>query len=211
LVEPFPELFGSLIVWRSLNEWLDERRTSAEVINATLLEVFLALVFVVFALAIFHQMRADAAEEELKGAGTITLTLSDAQDSLLALEGVTAKLTDSLREARETIARLKFESPYPPDCEPRANPPWVLTVTLTGPGQLTVAAHRPIGDVQTGESLRLTPASFRTRFEAVRTASLKQGCRYFVRVQDTPDMPKTEYKMAMAAISSIFRFRGAFQ
>lgn len=193
------------------------RRSSGEIINATLLEVFLAATFMVFALAIFEQRRADDAESKLANQPTAEQTKAF-QDSLAkslaqaaAARHAAALWSDSLAAAQATIRRLQFDSPYPPDCEHKENPPWLLTVTLAGPRQLIVVPHRPAAGLTPGESLAVTPEGFRARFEALRATSQSRGCRYFVRVRDTPNMPKADYKSAMSVITSIFRFRGAFQ
>jgi hypothetical protein len=193
------------------------RRSSGEIMNATLLEVFLALVFLVFALAVFHQRRADAAEEKIRGsistheAVELERRLAAARDSLATARRVANARLDSLQLAAQTIAKLRFDSPYPPDCEPKANPAWLLTITLTGPAELTVLPHRAVGGLTPNVAFKVSPAAFRQHFAGLLESSRREGCRYYVRVQDTPNIPKAEYKVAMAAITSVFRFRGAFQ
>src|SRR5688572_6802068 len=84
----------------SMTGWT-RRRSSGEIINATLLEVFLALVFMVFALAIFEQRRADAAVASLSSAVT-----PEQADSL---RKALAATKDSLETARR-VARARAES-----------------------------------------------------------------------------------------------------
>jgi hypothetical protein len=186
------------------------RRSSGEIINATLLEVFLALVFMVFALAIFEQQRANAALTP-EDAVTLRKAVIATRDSLNTARRVARARFDSLTIANQTIAKFRFDSPHPPDCEPGARPAWLVTVTLAGPGQLTVVAHRAIKGLEPGVQFTVPTGEFRSRFANLRDASEKQGCRYFALIKDTPNMPKAEYKAAMSAITSIFRFRGAFQ
>ena len=193
------------------------RRSSGEIINATLLEVFLALVFVVFALAIFEQRRAIAAEGKLAGvisadeADVLRRLLQATQDSLRLARIAEHQSRDSLNIAQATVRRLLFDSPYPPDCEPNASPAWLLTITLSGPGQLSVVGHRSAPGLKPDVPFVVSPAEFRAHFAALAEQSRARGCRYYARVRDTPNMPKAEYKSAMSAITSIFRFRGAFQ
>jgi hypothetical protein len=193
------------------------RRSSGEIINATLLEVFLALVFVVFGLAVFVQQKGEAAAAAAKGsisreaADSLRHSLDALRDSLNAARDVARTRADSLRLSRQQVATLLYESPHPPDCEPRANPPWLMTVTLTGPGQLTVVGHRAIEGLTPGAAFTTSYADFTQRFRELDAGAKQRGCRYYVQVRDTPNTPKAEYKAAMQAITSIFRFRGAFQ
>lgn len=195
----------------------NRRRSSGEIINATLLEVFLALSFVVFALAVFEQRRAQGFEDALRNRP------SDAQvgavrESLDAARRVAGAHADSTRQARRdvaaaerTIDSLRFLSPYPPDCEPHAVPAEVLTVILSGTDKLRVVARRSAFGLAAGEVVEATGAGFVVRFSAARAYSIEHGCRYLVRIEDTPEMPKAGYKAALASVTSIFRFRGAFR
>jgi hypothetical protein len=193
------------------------RRSSGEIINATLLEVFLALLFVIFGLAVFVQQKGDAATAALEGALSreaadgMRSSLSALRDSLASARNAARLRSDSLTAVQKRVASLLYESPHPPDCEPRADPPWLMTVTLTGPGQLTVLGHRPVGGLTPGAVFTTSYAGFKERFRELDAAARQRGCRYYVQVRDTPNTPKTEYKAAMQAITSIFRFRGAFQ
>lgn len=199
-----------------MNGWT-RRRSSGEIINATLLEVFLALVFVVFGLAVFVQQKGDALAAAAKGsvsreaADSIRSSLAALRDSLKTTREVARTRADSLRLSQTQVATLLYESPHPPDCEPRADPPWLMTVTLTGPGQLTVVGHRPIEGLIPGAAFTTSYKGFTERFKDLDARAQQRGCRYFVRIRDTPNTPKAEYKAAMQAITSIFRFRGAFQ
>ena len=200
------------------------RRSSGEIINATLLEVFLALSFMIFALAVFHKRRAEAAERRSLPLGALAVdsVLATswrgkepvAEDSLRYWRGLAranSNLRDSLAVFRRRIDSLTFHSPYPPDCEPNAKPREALTVTFAGPGVLRVRANRTLFGLGAGEMLTLSPAQFRARFAPVRALSIgRGGCRYHALVVDTPDMPKADYKVAMSAVTSVFRFRGAF-
>jgi hypothetical protein len=182
------------------------RRSSGEIINATLLEVFLTLSFMIFALAVFHKRRADIAEARAGGPGTVTISAES-----LAIWRQAGGLRDSLARTRRVIDSLRFASPYPPDCEPKANPPQLVTVTLAGPEDLLVVAHRPRFGLAVGQSARLSPEGFRARFADVRKYGLENGCRFWVEVRDTPAMPKASYKAAMAAITATFRQTGAYR
>lgn len=193
------------------------RRTSGEVINATLLEVFLALAFMVFALAVFEKRRADENEGKLFGALTqraaraLRDSLEAAKESLLTTQRSVSVNAESLLTAHRAIAQLRFDSPYPSDCDPQARPEDVLTVGLVSPGRLEISVNRSAFGLTAGERFWLSPTQFSARFAAVREESRDRGCRYKVRIEDSPSMSKEGYKEAMAAVTNIFRFRNAFR
>jgi hypothetical protein len=181
---------------------MSQRRTSGEIVNATLFEVCLALTFIIFAVAVFEQQRADAAEHA-----------RDARPDT----GTYRKLRDTatvLRARVDTLQRFKdsLRSTYPPDCESHVTPPELLVVTLVGPGQLTVTANRDAFGLTAGQSLSLTLDGFDQRFADVRTYSAAhKGCRFLVRIRDTNLTSKDDYKQALSVVSTTFRPRDAFR
>ena len=195
---------------------MSRRRTSGEIINATLLEIFLALSFIVFGLAVFEKQRANAAEDALDRAPRAG-DVNALRDSLAAARRAAALTVDSLltarveldslRVAKQELDSLRFASRYPPDCEPDATPAELLTVTLTGGGQLAVTVHRPAFGFTAGRSFTTTTLQFAQRFAAVRDHSRANGCRYLVRIRDTESTSKEDYKRALAAINTTFRLR----
>ena len=152
------------------------RRTSGEIINATLIEVFLALVFMVFCLAVFEQKRSRQSEAALQGAlpredvERLRDSLRSTVESLTVARGVAVQRLDSLSTARAQL----FLSPHPPDCEPLADPPWLITVKLIGPDDFSVVAHRPVAGLTPRVAVRMTGQEFRTRFAEVRDTGMKQ-------------------------------------
>jgi len=189
------------------------RRTSGEIINATLIEVFLALVFMVFCLAVFEQNRSRQNEASLQGAlpredvERLRDSLRSTLDSLTVARGVALQRLDSLSTARAQL----FLSPHPPDCEPLADPPWLITVKLMGPDDFSVFAHRPVAGLTPKVSVRMTGEEFRIRFAEVRDTGMKQGCRFLAMVEDTPGTTKSDFKRALAVIRSAFRDNGALR
>lgn len=189
------------------------RRTSGEIINATLIEVFLALVFMVFCLAVFEQNKSRESEAALAGAlphadvQRLRDSLQRTLDSLAAARGIASQRLDSLSTARAQL----FVSPHPPDCEPLANPPWLITVRLLASGALSVTPHRAVAGLTPGFAVRMTDEEFRTRFAGVRDAGMKQGCRFLAMVEDTPGTTKAGFKRALTTIRSAFRDNGALR
>jgi len=192
---------------------MSRRRTSGEIINATLLEVFLALSFIVFGLAVFEKRRAIAAERALDEAPTATElaalreSAAGARDSLAEARRAATLAFDSLRAARHELDSLRFASRYPPDCEPGSSPAQLLTVTLAGDGQLAITMHRSAFGFTRGATFTTTTGQFAGRFAPVREHSLANGCRYLVSIRDTDMTSKDEYKRALSAINSTFRLR----
>jgi hypothetical protein len=189
------------------------RRSSGEIINATLIEVFLALVFMVFCLAVFEQNRSRQSQAALAGSlpsadvERLRDSLRSTLDSLAIERGIATRRLDSLFTARAQL----FVSPHPPDCEPLANPPWLVTVRLLASGALSVTPHRPVSGLTPGVAVRMTDEEFRTRFQGVRDAGMKQGCRYLANVEDTPGTTKAGFKHALTVIRSAFRDNGALR
>lgn len=200
------------------------RRTSGEIINATLLEVFLALVFIIFALAVFATAEAEEAKKGLSGA------LRPAEVAVLRariaeLEREVRLLRDSaafwraryMRQLRiaeataDTLGRVRFQSQHAPDCEPSAKPPWLITVRLDAPERLVVTVHRDAPGLRAGETFTVSQSEFLARTQELQQASQRAGCRYFARIQDTPGVSKDAYKRAMSTIVTVFRFREAFR
>ncbi len=189
------------------------RRSSGEIINATLIEVFLALVFMVFCLAVFEQNRSRESQAALAGAlpradeERLRDSLRSTLDSLAVARAIASRRLDSLSTARAQL----FVSPHPPDCEPLANPPWLITVRLLASGALSVTPHRPVAGLTPGTAVRMTDEQFRARFAGVRDAGMKQGCRFLAMVEDTPGTTKAGFKHALTTIRSAFRDNGALR
>src|SRR5207237_1103746 len=134
------------------------RRTSGEVINATLLEVFLALAFILFGLADFEQRRAIEAETKLQGTPSAD-ALQSAMRALAAARDTMAKDAERYLAARDTINKLR--SPITPDCEPGAAPPALVTLTLIGQGQMRVYVNRSAANLTAGETFTVSSQDFR--------------------------------------------------
>jgi hypothetical protein len=184
------------------------RRSSGEVVNATLLETFLALVFLIFGLALFESQRADNAEADRDRAPSQRVV-----DSLSAIVNQNAHRNrardDSLRVLASANDSLRgvLISKYPPDCEPGAEPAEWLTVTLLGKDRMRVLVHRGEFGLSAGAEFEIGSGEFATRFAPVRVISETRRCRYLVRVEDTQGTSKQDFKLSLAAVSAVFRPR----
>jgi hypothetical protein len=183
------------------------RRTSGEIINATLLEVFIALVFIIFALAVWKQRQFEVSEQELVSLRNLAHAQNNLADSVKALlkdrsvrDSLTKRLVDS----------LKYTSREPANCEPDSFSPEVLSISLRSGPHLEVTVNRNLLSHKAGTNLLLAPGQFETAFADVRTYSSNHLCYYRVRVRDK-DTSKAEYKTALAAIYTTFRPHGFLQ
>jgi hypothetical protein len=187
-----------------VSSW-DRRKSSGEIINATLLEVFLILVFVVFALAVFERQRLDAAVA--------------AKEGWASAEEVRA-LKDSLRRAQVTLRKTNdsvvfltklFQSRYPPDCEPGAVPAAVVTIGILGKGLIRVEANRSFPGMHAGDTVRVALNRFQAVFSAARRESGRQGCRYLAQIRDIYGASKADFKLAGSVINTVFRPRDIYK
>jgi hypothetical protein len=185
------------------------RRTSGEIINATLLEVFLALAFILFGLADFEQRRATEAVLALKAAPSADAFRS-AVHSLNAARDTIGKIGEQYQAARDTINKLR--SPYQPDCEPGVLPRALVTITLIGQGQLRAHLNRSVANLTAGETFVVPAQGFRQRFAQVEALSATKGCRYLARIegQNAPEVSKTDLLGALSIIGSVFRPRNVY-
>ena len=158
-------------------------RTSAEVINATLLEVFLIFVFVVLSIAWFERRRADA-------------------------EGHRA---DSTGAQADSMKRAQFDSPFPPICHVAARPRDFVEVTLAAPGRLDVRINRQELRHGSGQTYSLSFQAFADTFADIAGFSQDSLCRFRARVRDTQGLPKDQFKKSLAVVRNIFYTHGEFQ
>ena len=159
------------------------KRTSAEVINATLLEVFLVFVFVVLSIAWFEQRRADAESGR----------------------------ADTADARADSMQRAQFESPFPPICHATSRPRDFITVTLVSGGRLDLRINRDELGHKAGTTLTLSLEAFADSFSDVDRFSQDSLCRFRARIQDTEGLSKAEFKQLLMGVRKIFYTRGEFQ
>jgi hypothetical protein len=176
------------------------RRTSAEVVNATLLEVFLTFVFVVLSVAVFQQNRASAEKERAD-------RLRESAGSLRQ------RLEDSLAIARDSVDSLiaKFVSPFPPPCVQDSSPDEFAIFTLTSVNRFDVLILRTEQGFMAGRRLRVMWPEMRRTFLRIWNWSRAHDCRFKVRVQDTDGVSKADYKRGLAVVKSMFYTSGEFR
>lgn len=175
------------------------RGTSAEVINATLLEIFLTLVFLVFSIALFQQQKAIAAVRRAKRAEAVAGLSKDKKRQIKALQ-------DSVAHVLTQLDSVKFTSREPTQCERVPGAPDMLSVVFVGE-RIRVTVTNAHLDLVPGYMGELTPSEFERRFEPVARDAHKRFCFYRVTVRDTPATTKAQYKRSLRAVYSAFRPR----
>ena len=170
------------------------RRSSAEIINATLVEVFLAFLFVVLSVAWFA-----------------TRDLRHAQDKNRELEQRAtnaARERDAATEAKRR-AEERFNSKFPPECPAsRSDSRYFLVITLAGPDYVVAEVQYDVLTYKRGDVMRGTLRDFAGNFAAAVKYSDENKCKFRVRIDDTDRMSKADFKRAIATIKGPFYISG---
>jgi hypothetical protein len=167
------------------------RRTSAEVVNATLLEVFLAFVFVVLSIAWFEH--ASSAQQASRAD-----SLAKAQSGLL-------KQRDSLSKALALVL-----SPYAPPCHVGATQKYFVTLTLTHTGVIDVRVNRAELRHPAGQRFVVSAEALADSFSDVIRFSKDSTCHFLAVVMDST-LSKESYKRGLRAVQEIFNMKGQYQ
>lgn len=184
---------------------MNRRASSGEVINATLLEVFLALVFIIFGLAVWKQQEVDAKQRELISVRRASQSEQIWTDSISALLKA-LQLKDSVN--KRVVDSLRFIGREPANCEADGVTPEFLTIVLHPGPSFAITVNRSILSHQAGSTAVLTEKQFEEQFRDIRAYSSAKLCYYRVRVRDTGGTSKPDYKRALAVIYTTFRPRG---
>lgn len=180
------------------------RRTSGEIINATLLEVFLALTFVVFSVAVFEKGERDKADVKADSSAAEAGRLRSTTEELAKARGMIASLAAN-------VDSLTAKSKIPPFCEPDAFPREIVSITLDASDRLTIRATRARFGFAPNTSIAISPAVLKERFAKLEAyGANNHNCRFVARVIDTPRITKTDLKRLCSRIQSVFRVQGCF-
>lgn len=172
---------------------MNTQRRSGEIVNATLLEVFLSFIFVVLAVAVFKVVEAQTAEENAERQRERAEQAEQENDR-------TRSERDAARQERDSLEQL-YQSEHPPSCRKE----YFLDVTLNAPEEWTIRVNYTVLRHKAGDLSDLEAQVFLEHFNDVRIHSFqKQRCRYPVLVYDTDAVNKDEYQRAIRAIRKIF-------
>src|SRR4051794_36618172 len=108
---------------------MSRRRSSGEVINATLLEIFLSFIFVVLAVAWFGAKKLEAAEAETAAANA----RADSASRAMARADSLGRALAAAQAQRDSVERL-YHSQLRPYCEDA----YTMDITFNSPGMWTV-------------------------------------------------------------------------
>lgn len=168
------------------------RRTSGEIINATLLEIFLSFIFVVLTIAWFRTEQLKA--EQAKSVESVTRA-----DSLAALVAALRREAESAERQRDSIAAL-YRSQFRPACAGS----FLLTVDLLSTSDWRVTIHETVADLSAGTSFSLGPRDFAPRMRGVALVQNQRTCNFRVITRDSPNLDKAAYREAVARVKQIF-------
>jgi hypothetical protein len=155
-------------------------------VNATLLEVFLAFVFVVLSIAWFEHASAIAQKQKA--------------DSVAVAESTVAAQRDSARQALVL-------SPYAPPCHPQATPKYFVTLTLARTGLVDVVVNRAEMRHPAGQRFSVSPDALPDSFSDVTRFSRDSTCHFLAVVKDAT-ISKESYKRGLKAVRDIFYTAG---
>ena len=177
------------------------RRSSAEIINATLVEVFLAFLFVVLALAW-------ATDGQLKAEQKKTDQLRNENE---ASKSATAKAQAERDAAKAEKDKLeeRFWSQFRPACKtPRPELRHFLMVTLAGPDQVVAKVQFELLSHQTGRVTDSSLEQFKAIFADVVRHASNNKCKYRILIHDTDRISKADFKRAIAVMKERFYIAG---
>jgi|SRR5882724_5392029 len=180
---------------------MSPRRSSAEIINATLIEVFLAFLFVVLALAWFHGRDLASAKAALDNTKQQNSQLTEQRDTAIAQR-------NAANEAHDRIA-ARFLSQFPPLCQGRdSGSPYFLIITLTDAERVMTEVKYDHLSHRRGQVQTLSLREFGATFTDVVTSSREKGCRFRVLINDTDRVSKADFKRAIGFIKERFYIWG---
>jgi len=176
------------------------RRQSGEIVNATLLEVFLALTFLVLAVV----------QESVRVEVTNEAEIRRLRDSLGMLSDSLARLEAELAMRKGELLELRFNSRFPPDC-PGVEEGEVAAVAIGGGDSVEVSVLSSRLGFAKGERRAMPTRAFPSTFEPFRAFGREHGCRFRVRIIDSDAATKREYIRAMSAVVGIFYTTGSYR
>lgn len=180
------------------------RRTSGEIVNATLLEIFLSFIFVVLALAVFAGGRHRDASADATRWQEQAEQLQQEVDSLRGALATAVASLDSLRQAYESLLD-RYVSEFAPRCSLGGGTRYLLAFRLTEPARWTAEVLEDLPPFRRGQELTVTPVSYTIQFEPLRRISYEERkCRFAVLVYDSERITKREYQGALNVIRRYF-------
>ena len=171
-------------------------RRRSEVVVTSLLEVFLALAFVILAMAWFNVEQREGLQNSLEVEQDRNRRQGreyrQCQDSLDQFE----TRCDSLEEAVR-----RYQSEFAPLCRRG----FFLTVEVIGPTRLSIEVNFDVLHHGANEVFQVPLTEFGATFEGVRAHSFEElDCRYAIQMIDSPTISKSDYKRIRGELERIF-------
>jgi len=169
------------------------RTRGGEIVNATMLEVFLLFSFLLLIL-----MSADA--EKLSKALSV-------QGKAKEIEAELARTKSELADAQGRLVILnhgEYRSPYKPPCP--SSERYLIEVQIKDAAALSVKFTQANFGLSAGETVEVPLPHF-GRFvsaKGIDTFSGKNNCKFRARLIDSPDATKLQYKAAYQNVSRFF-------
>jgi hypothetical protein len=172
-------------------------RRSGEVLNATLMEVFITLCFLVLLMLQQAEERAASARR----------ALSEQLDAVRQLAIAKASAEEQLKLRDEKILDLeeRWLSEHPGDCHVPSVPVKILEAEVQQTGAIRVKVLAALEGYREGTVVTLSPAEFHGYFASLWKYSKEHRCRFIAAVSNAKDVPLDKYKRANGAIATIFR------
>jgi competence protein ComGC len=172
------------------------RRSSGEVINATLMEVFLFLSFLV--LILLHSAVTAKEEAEKKSA--------EAEETATQLRHDVVSLDHKRRQAEQErdVYKEKYISNHPPDCRLEGVASTVVEVCIASANRLHVEMLATVGSHKLGEKALFTPDAFRRSFADVWELSQRHECRFHALVRRELGVQTGDYIDANRPVAQLF-------
>src|SRR5436190_4864240 len=174
-------------------------RKSGEIINATLMEVFVVLCFLVISLLRTTEAQVDSEQSQL----------DLLKQQTAALERDKAHLSDSLAAASQDAEKWKsrYESEYPGDCKVTGVPVQLLRVCIAGDGTYEAEMLGTFGSHLAGTRQQYTATGFKQGFIDVWQYQSTHRCRFDAIVHSEADVPNDQYLLANQILIQRFRLK----
>ena len=177
------------------------RDRSGEIVNATLMEVFVVLTFMFL---VYAMMVENVKDREL---GELVSEIQLRKQELQDLEAKLAQISEALRraEGERKDWEDKYTSAYPPRCKPYETDLYGKVVLMDGRTiHVTIPlAYRQGVDFQ--GAAELSWSDFEREFSGLRTVTRHERCRLQIYVTDsTSPENKNEYKQGLSIVKNVF-------
>lgn len=179
-------------------------RSSGEVVNATLMEVFVVLCFMMIVLYSSNDRKLTEIGVKYRDVEEANKSLLAERDQLKsAVEDHAMRAAQSEKE-RDDLRR-RYLSEHPRDCRAPDVPVTLLRVNIADEDQLEVEVLGSFLAHIQGRKFNYTRPGFISAFTDVWNYSLEQECRFRAIVSNAPSVETEAYKKANKAIAGMFR------